>query len=145
MALISIVGGIALVTTSRSIHRYNLQNASLTLQADLRQMQRLALVEGRAYHITFDAVGNFYVINLMDSEVAGMGTTVFLPNGVTIHTPPTTSDGTTIHYTERGTPGRGFTIVLRSGRYQQQLTRTVSGGRIEVGPMEVGSIVPWSR
>jgi len=134
LALISIAGGVALVSTTRITQRRNLQSATLTLQADLRQMQRLALVEGRRYQLVFRLGGNSYVIGIMgDGWINWMpNTTVYLPNGVTIDRASTAS----IHYTQRGTPGDAFHVYLRSGPYEQKLTGTVSGGRVEASEID---------
>ena len=110
----------------RQTDRRVLQNASLMLQADLRYAQRRAMAEGRRVGISFEPARNRYRIMAFDSyEVIR---TVYFQDGVRLRH----NSGPHLYFLPRGTASSGFRIRLSNGRYWQELTATVSGGRIKI-------------
>lgn len=103
-----------------------LHNASLALQSDLRYAQRRAITEGRRHGIVFERVSNRYHIVL--NHPRELIRTVYLPRGVIIQD----ITANQLMFLPRGTASSGFSITLANGNYRQELTATVSGGRIRV-------------
>ena len=132
LGVMAILGGTTLVT-ARGIQRRTLNNTSLAIQADLRRAQRLALIEGRRWRVNFDIENNRYFVHPMPRAFGADVYTVYLPRGVEIIR---FAPRSFLEYLPRGTATTGFSVVLRSGRYQQQLTATVSAGRIEIKDIE---------
>jgi len=133
--LVIALGLLAIVSTGvfmsfRGNERRDLQNASLILQADLRYAQRRAITEGRRYGIIFEVQNNRYhvVLNRPRETIR----TVYFQNGVTLHE----TSHHSLMFLPRGTASRGFRITLHNGPYSQQLTATVSGGRIRIFDIE---------
>ena len=129
--LVIVVGIIAIISTGvlvsfRGSEHRELQNASLALQADLRYAQRRAIMEGRRYGIIFEVQHNRYHI-VLDSPRQTIRT-VYLQNGVRLFE----VSGPSLMFLPRGTASVGFRITLHNGSYSQQLTATVSGGRIRI-------------
>ncbi len=126
LAIVSIVSAVAALSVANADRRV-LQNASLKLQSDLRYIQRMAMIDGRRWSVMFS--DDFYEV--LKSEPSGPMTSVRrvnLTDGVVfvgINTPD-------VVYLPRGTVSSGFSVYLGKGRNYQQLTATVSGGRIEV-------------
>ena len=138
IGIMAFAGG-ALFAGSRGIQRRTLNNASLALQADIRRVQRMALIEGRRWRIQFYKDFNRYSIHSVPRSLAEHIYTVYLPRGVEI-------DFLTHHhldYLPRGTVSSGFSIHLRSRQYVQRLTATVSAGRIAI--FEIEQIIPRSE
>jgi len=126
LGLISILAlGVAMSVRGND-HRA-LEQASLTLQADLRYTQRRAIMEGQRVGIIFEPTHNRY--RLVDSSLQTIRT-VYLQNGVTLLG---TVGGNQLMFLPRGTASSGFRIILTNGSYMQHLTATVSGGRIQIG------------
>ena len=124
-----VLGIMAIISTGvfvsfRGSERRELQNASLALQADLRYAQRRAIMEGRRYGIIFEVQHNRYHI-VLDSPRQTIRT-IYLPNRVRL----LEVSGPSLMFLPRGTASSGFRITLHNGPYSQQLTATVSGGRI---------------
>jgi len=128
LAVISIMGAVATLAL-RPTPRRHLHNASLQLQADLRYAQRRAIMEGRPHGIEFDIWQNRYRIMAFAPERELR--VVYLQNGVWLGIPTHNR----LHFTARGTASSGFSIRLHNEDYTRQLTATVSGGRIELGPI----------
>ncbi len=129
LAVVSIItAGAAL--SFRLADRRVLYNTSLVLQADLRYAQRMSMIEGQRYGIEFDQ-RSYAIFKLAKNMPRTIIRTVELPDGVEyrIHNQPQ------VHYLPRGTITDGFTVVLEKGRYSQEITATVSGGRIEIKDM----------
>jgi len=129
LGILTILAAGIFVSTRSSYYR-DLQNASLMLQSDLRYAQRRAIIEGRRYGVFFEVTQNRYFVALdAPREVIRM---VYLPNGVRLHE----TSGPRILFLPRGTASVGFRITLHNGPYSQQLTATVSGGRIRIFDIE---------
>jgi len=131
LAIIAIAsGGIFLVF--RQSPRRDLENASLQLQADIRYAQRRAIIEGRRIEVRINRY--HYVIRYVNpGGVFGEIRTVYFQNGVHIRQTNTNSIG----FLPRGTVGGSGTLSLANARYEQNLTITVSGGRVEIKPITV--------
>jgi len=125
LGIITIVSAGVLVSMRGNNYR-TLHNASLALQSDLRYAQRRAITEGRRHGIVFERTQNRYHI-VLDHPREHIRT-VYLPNGVIFQD----VTGAQLMFLPRGTASSGFTITLASGNYRQDLTATVSGGRIRV-------------
>jgi len=128
IAILSVAG----FASARGAQRREIQNASALMQADMRQAQRLAVIEGRRYRVRFDQASHRYFVYPVGEFVYEP---IYLPSGVTIHHMNLPIGQ--IEYLPRGTLGghaaHGFTIVLRSSRYEQRLTITPSSGRVAYG------------
>jgi len=127
----------------RQIYRRQINNASLQLQADLRYVQRRAIMEGREFGIQFDSHLNRYQFLFRDSNNSPTvyGEYVYLGNEVRLSNVTFTNGQ--LFYLPRGTPSNGGSIFLvvgsGDGVYEQQITVTPSGGRVFV--MEIGHVV----
>jgi hypothetical protein len=112
-----------------SYHAYErkaLGDASLALQADLRYAQRMAMIEGRTWGVAFDAGKNQYKVYC--AGVLAPEKTVGFTGGVRLEYVSFPD----MVYLPRGTGTHGMTIKLSNGKYRQDITATVSGGRIEI-------------
>jgi len=117
----------------RQSDRRALNDASRTIQADLRLAQRMAMIEGRRWGVMFDRLENrYYVYHHLPRTTVK---TVDVPNGALIRE----ISHTELVYTPRGTASTGFRIWLSKGRYWQRTTATVSGGRIEIKEIVVST------
>jgi len=104
-----------------------LEMAALTFQADMRYIQRRAVIEGRTFEIRFDPAHNRYTLHttMPFSTIR----TVNFEEGINLLS--TTAVGNRSGYTPRGNlSGASFTITLTSGVYTQPITTTVSGGQV---------------
>lgn len=131
IALIVILS-LAGFASARGAQRREIQNAATMIQADMRQAQRLAVIEGRRYRVRFDQINNRYFVY----PVRGFTyEPIYLPGNVSIH--HMNLPISQIEYLPRGTLGghaaHGFTIVLRNRSYEQSLTITPSTGRVAYG------------
>ena len=128
IAILSVAG----LASARGTQRREIQNASTMIQADMRQAQRLAVIEGRRHRVRFDQVNHRYFVYPVGGFVYEP---IHLPAGVTIHSMNLPIGQ--IEYLPRGTLGghaaHGFTIVLRNRSYEQRLTITPSSGRVAYG------------
>ena len=129
------IAGTTTLATARGIQRRTLNNASLALQADIRRAQRLSLIEGRRWRVQFDQQNNRYFLHSIPRFEADYIYEVYLPRGVefAVLGRPFTE------FLPRGTVGGGgfgqgtaFTIRLRNGRFEQDLTIVPSSGRVRV-------------
>jgi prepilin-type N-terminal cleavage/methylation domain-containing protein len=127
LAVMAVISG-SVAFSVRSAERRALDGASRMIQADMRFAQRMAIIDGRTWDISFDRVRHQYTLNPLGPEPA---MTIDLPNGVRILN-TTFAGGDRTSYTPRGTPGRSGTITLTKGRYTQDLTVVPSGGRVEI-------------
>jgi len=119
-----VIGGIFL--TLRPSTRRDLENASLTLQADLRYSQRRAIMEGQRIGIHFEPHYNRY--SIITGAPERVIRTVYLQNGVNL----VETSAPRLMFLPRGTASAGFRITLSNGDYWQRITATVSGGRIHI-------------
>jgi len=137
---ITLIASTAIFAGHRQIQRRTLHQASYQLQADLRYAQRRSIIEGRRFGIQIEpSARRYHVVELRrfgsnnNLSIANIIRTVYLPAGVRIN--PPSGANNLLHYTGRGTPSRGATITLSNGPFNQTMTRTVSGGRIQVDPI----------
>ena len=137
LAIIMIITGSTFLVVRQSARRA-LQDASIMLQADIRYVQRRSIIEGRSYGIRFFLPYRYDVVVFhsprhdTDLRVDEVIRTVYMQNGVTIRQASRNPFG----YTPRGTKrGGSATVILMNGRLQQNTTTTVSGGRVEIGPI----------
>jgi len=128
LGIVAIVSG-GLFLAFRQTERSALRNAALMLQADIRYAQRRAITEGRTVRILLEPRPGHdrdrYVVNRgqRDSRI------VYFENGINI------MFRQEFHFLPRGTPGGDlYTIVLRSERYQQNVTVGPVGGRVDISP-----------
>jgi len=128
LGIVTIVSAGVLVSL-RGSDRRALANASLTLQADLRYAQRRAIMEGRRYGIVFELANNRYRI-VLDSPRQTIRT-VYFREGIEL----IDVTGPQLMFLPRGTASSGFSIMLSNGTYSQELTATVSGGRVRIFDM----------
>ena len=119
------------IVTSRNCHRV-LHNVSVQLQADLRYAQRRSIIEGRRHSIIFDLANQRY--HIITNDVPGPIRTVYMPSQVSLSRVSAQNSRAT--FLPRGTISGGFTVVLTTENYMQTITGTVSGGRIELFPIE---------
>jgi len=129
LGIISIMA-VGVFVNVRANERRALENASLALQADLRYAQRRAIMEGRRHGVMFDLRYNRYRI-VVDRPRRTIRT-VYLPEGITL----AEASGPSLMFLPRGTASAGFRVTLSSETYRQELTATVSGGRIRIFEME---------
>lgn len=115
-----------LTLSHHSAERRALHDASRMIQADLRLAQRMSIIEGRHWGVQFDVVGNQY--HVYSTKPLKTVKTVAIPGGVSL----VQTTASRLEYLPRGTVTAGFRITLKNGRYGQQLTATLSGGRIEI-------------
>jgi prepilin-type N-terminal cleavage/methylation domain-containing protein len=131
LAVISIITAGAVSMSFGAAERRLLYSTSLKLQADLRYAQRMAIIEGHDFGLTFFAGG--YEVYTVDEKnpYKMIDDGVLLPEGVSfLHNQPLQ-----VHYLPRGTISDGFTVVLRTKHYMQELTGVPSGGRIKIKEM----------
>jgi len=131
LAVMAILAG-AGVAASHSHDRRTLRNAGLMVQANVREAQRLALIEGRRYRVHFDIENHKFSIHPRYDEPDWQ----YLPHGVEIYFLNLPRGW--MEYLPRGTPGgtHTYTIRLRKGRYEQRMTVVPSGGRAELFNIE---------
>ena len=143
-ALVLIVSGVIFwgMSTRDNDHRA-LESASTVLQADIRYVQRRAIMEGRRVGIEFDWDNNRYhiLIETLESTNTNLSfateRTVYLPDGITFHpTRRPNLSNNRLTYTLRGTPSAGTTIRLARSEYQQRITVNLSGGRAFINPIQ---------
>jgi prepilin-type N-terminal cleavage/methylation domain-containing protein len=126
LAVISIVSA-GVVMSFRQVDRRLLNDTSIKLQADFRYAQRRAIMEGHKFGIEF-ASNSYKVVTLGVRMEHVELKTVELPDGVRFirYTEPF------LYYLPRGTISEGSRILLNKGRYNQELTTTLSGGRVRI-------------
>ena len=107
-----------------------LYNACLRLQADIRQAQHTAVLEGRDYMVAFRRETGYYQLS---KSALKIDYTVNLGN---VAIASTTFPSDKLVFTARGTPSSGGTISLRLGRFTQELTVVPSSGRVAVQPVK---------
>ena len=134
LGIITILGS-SFYAATQGIRRRTLNNTSLMLQSDMRRAQRMALIEGRRWRVTFYIQHNRYSIHSVPRRQAEYIYTTDLPRGVVFDILPSVF----VDYLPRGTlggsgptPGTGFTMYLRSGRYVQRITVLPVTGRVAV-------------
>ena len=127
LAVLMLVSGSVFLALRPSNHRA-IRSAALTLQADLRYAQRLAVIEGRRVDVLLERAHNRYrIIYGYPDEVEIRR--VYFQDGVRLMD---IERGNRVFFHPRGTPNYGNTIFLRHGRYDWRLTIVPSGGRVAV-------------
>jgi len=110
-----------------------LYNACLQLQADIREAQNRAVLEGKDYSVFLYNSENYYKMGKSAAIASMIDRTVYLDDGISYY--ENTKSGR-ITFRSSGTPSYLGTITMSKGRYTQSITVTVSGGRALIGPME---------
>jgi Tfp pilus assembly protein FimT len=133
MAVLMVVVGAIFIASDENNNDYRiLHNASLSLQADLRFAQRLAVIEGREIGFEFQPARNRYrMIKFSPTEIFDF---VYLQNDVEFC--DSFLQTFRVTYRPRGTPTNSRTIALTNGIYRQEITIVPSGGRVEIKPIE---------
>jgi type II secretory pathway pseudopilin PulG len=130
IAVLMVVFGAVFIGTLGHSNDYRaLRNAARVLQADMRYAQRRAVMEGRRIGVQFEVRYNRYQIVTFAPYIYPLSPPIYLPNGVNLQS--VNFPQNQIIYLPRGT-GQAGTILLEKGRYSQQLTTTVGGGRVEI-------------
>ena len=124
LAVISLITAGA-VLSFRLVDRRVLENASLTLQADLRYAQRMAIIEGRNFGLFFHQ--DSYTISELEPNKIDIKT-VMLPDGVLFQVLMIPR----VYFLPRGTISTGFSVTLEKGRFFQEITGLPSSGRIDI-------------
>ncbi|MDR0272192.1 MAG: GspH/FimT family protein [Clostridiales bacterium] len=128
-AVMIVVLGVVVVGFSGDNSDYRaLANASLTLQADMREAQRLAVMEGRRIGVIFEISQNRY--HLVVDNPRTIIRTVNFKDGVRFAN-PTSYTGNSVYYLPRGTATPG-TVELINGNYYRRITTTLSGGQVRL-------------
>jgi prepilin-type N-terminal cleavage/methylation domain-containing protein len=134
IVLLMVVSGGVFAGVQRANHRM-LNNVSLQLQADIRYAQRRALIEGRRFSVIFDQNAGSHGYRIRNTAGQTIRTET-LPGGVTFSAIDHRSRF--IEFTAQGTPNPGgYAIVLQQGTNKQCLTVTISGGRVQIFPINV--------
>lgn len=130
MAILITLLGVVLIGTSGNDYRA-LNNAAVTLEADLRYAQRRAVMEGQRYGVHFEPAHNRYHIVTINPVV--IHRTVYFQDGVRLF--QTNYPYNRVMYLPRGTAIPG-TIVLTNGNLRQEITTTLSGGQVRLHNIE---------
>ena len=136
MAVIA-VAGVSAVTATQNLRRRTLQNAALTLQADIRWAQRNAMIEGRRIRLALNQSGNNYALedlNLGISHPQRFIKRVEFPPGVNLFSD--TGGLWRYEFLPRGTPGFGGAITLRYHPFEVEITVLPASGRVEIKEIE---------
>lgn len=139
LSVIAILGT-GTLTTARGLQRRTLDNTSRTLQADMRRAQRMALIEGRRWQVRFYECNTRYSILSPPGARPDRIYTVDLPSGVRFDV----LGSRAVEYLPRGSlggaggveGGTGFTMVLTSGPFEQEITVLPVSGRVRVFEVE---------
>jgi hypothetical protein len=90
-------------------------------------------MEGRRIGIHFEPTRNRY--NIITGSPERIIRTVYLPDGISLRE----TSASRLMFLPRGTSSAGFRITLSNGHYLQQLTATVSGGRIAIQEVSISN------
>ena len=136
LGIMLLLSGTALAAFS-GIQRRTLHHASLELQSTLRTAQRLALAEGRRHRVVINEYENWYELRtVLPHFQTELLRRVYFPEGVTITQFNRSHENLPrVDYLPRGTATTAFTIRLELGRYSQEMTGTVGGGRVALDPV----------
>lgn len=131
LAVVMIIG--VIIIPYGSAERRYIRNAAVTMQADIRYAQRMAITEGKRYQVKFNELLNKYTVQY---EIAGtihykVTKEVFLQDGVSIKSVNTDF----VEYGPKGTNNKAFTLVLQNDTYSISLTANIGAGRIAIKDM----------
>jgi len=124
--IVIVAAGISFIPSERRL----VTAAALTIQADIRYMQRIALAEGRRTQLTFNQANNSYILEKWDG--GGFKTVKVEKLDPVIKSLYTNAPGASVCFTERGTTGDACTITLSSDGYAAALTVNVGAGRVKI-------------
>ena len=136
LAVLMLVSGSVFLALRPSNHRA-IRSAALTLQADLRYVQRRAVMEGRRYDVILERAYNRYRIVYGYPCIIEVRR-VYFQDGVRLLR-FTGSECGRIGFHPRGTPAHSRTVTLSHGRLRWEVAVNVSGGRIRHGETTLGS------
>ena len=110
--------------------KIGLYNACLQLQADIRQAQHTAVLEGSDYMVLLAPASGYYQLCRSGLNI---DYTVRLGN---VSIDYNNFDYSRVIFTARGTVSKGGTIRLRAGRFTQEVTVLPVSGRVAVQPVK---------
>jgi Tfp pilus assembly protein FimT len=132
MAVSMVVLGAVFIAVRGNNNDYReIRNAAYILQADMRYAQRRAVTEGRRFGVHFEETRNRYHVIEIEPEFNILRTVYLNVNLFRI-----TYQNRRVVYLPRGT-GTAGTIIFTHGRYWQEITTTVGGGRVEIKDIEI--------
>ena len=114
-----------------------LYNACLQLQADIREAQHRAVLEGVNYTISFLPADGCYKMYKTPLKV---DKAVYFEKGVSYDASKglnsvTFQNNKTLTFSPRGTPSGGGAVYLKAGGYSQKVTVVLSSGRASIDLM----------
>jgi Tfp pilus assembly protein FimT len=126
MAVLMIALGAVFIGTSGGEYRA-LQNAAVSLRADIRYAQHRSIMEGRQFGVHLEPRYNRY--HIVTTNPLVFHRTVYFQNGVRLIS--TNHPSNRVTFLPRGT-GVAGTIILSNGNYFKNITTTVSGGHVRL-------------
>jgi len=131
IALISIVSAFAVPTWQRYAAKTDLKTAAREVMADLSNTKQRAVEENLdVYRLTFNVVGNSYVLSRTDTGTVWTKSVASFGNGISINS-VNFSGGSIISFQKRGTVSMG-NMTLRNGLGSTATITVNSAGRTYV-------------
>ena len=131
IALISIVSAFAVPTWQRYAAKTDLKTAAREVMADLSNTKQRAVEENLdVYRLTFNVVGNSYVLSRTDTGTVWTKSVASFGNGISINS-VNFSGGSIVSFQKRGTVSMG-NMTLRNGLGATATITVNSAGRTYV-------------
>jgi type II secretory pathway pseudopilin PulG len=143
---VTLIISAALFTPGAQTDKRALYKACLQMQADIREAQRRAVLEGKktGYAVSFWPTTNSYKLYATMSKV---DKSVELDSNVSFTNSVGTLDNINVVikfgnkdnilvFEANGRPEAGGTIYLKAGRFWQEITVEVTSGRVEIKEMK---------
>ena len=131
IVLISIVSAFAVPTWQRYAAKTDLKTAAREVMADLSNTKQRAVEENLdVYRLTFNVVGNSYVLSRTDTGTVWTKSVASFGNGISINS-VNFSGGSIISFQKRGTVSMG-NMTLRNGLGSTATITVNSAGRTYV-------------
>ena len=131
IALISIVSAFAVPTWQRYAAKTDLKTAAREVMADLSNTKQRAVEENLdVYRLTFNVVGNSYVLSRTDTGTVWTKSVASFGNGISINS-VNFSGGSIVSFQKRGTVSMG-NMTLRNGLGSTATITVNSAGRTYV-------------
>jgi len=128
--VLAVLAVIAANATFVPVERRQTVSAAVELQADIRYVQRVALIEGRRTRIMFNIEENYYILQKWEDGAYNTIRKVAL--GPSVKKLYTNASGASVGFTARGTTGDACTINISSDKYTAVLTVNVGAGRVKI-------------
>ena len=127
LGVLAVVLGAVFFVVSRRDSSYREINAAANLlMAEIRYTRQMAILEGEQVSINFDgANGRYRIFYRAPFRLIREG---YLPKGITF----AHGNITAFHFRPRGTPGQGYSVIIRSSNHRLQLNVVGSGGRVRI-------------